>query len=466
MIFLILFFLNFANAAELSPGDSAAYTKLVGADSLGNFTYYVNATSGGALVVDGAATSIGRTWTLSNATDSVTSYQGGTWSYGRTWNLSSGSDSVSSTQSGSWNLNNITGTISLPTDAAKETKQDDEISKLNDIYVSTTSINGTLSSFAATNDTHLTTIEGLLAAPISVSSAQSGTWNINNISGVISLPTGASTAVNQTTANASLSSIDGKLTTTSNGLKVDGSAVIQPVSASSLPLPTGAATAANQSTANTTLLTIDSDLLSFKSANHSDLATLNITLGSPFQAGGSIGNTAFTANAGTNLNTSALATSTNLTAGTAKFQQVDGSGNVAPSGDTIGRAVFQKITDGTNTAAVKAASTAPVAADPAIVVTLSPNSAVASTPRTWSYRHVAGAATTTAKSGAGILHAVCQNSQQGTTTVYDNTAGSGTVIAVINAAGTPNCLTYDANFATGLTLVTTNGANDITATYQ
>ena len=37
---------------------------------------------------------------------------------------------------------------------------------------------------------------------------------------------------------------------TSNGLKVDGSAVTQPVSASALPLPTGAATAANQTNAN------------------------------------------------------------------------------------------------------------------------------------------------------------------------------------------------------------------------
>jgi len=36
--------------------------------------------------------------------------------------------------------------------------------------------------------------------------------------------------------------------------------------------------------------------------------------------------------------------------------------------------LFSKITDGTNTAAVKAASTAPVATDPALVVAISPNS--------------------------------------------------------------------------------------------
>ncbi len=48
------------------------------------------------------------------------------------------------------------------------------------------------------------------------------------------------------------------------------------------------------------------------------------------------------------------------------------SGNV---NQVIGDAGFEQITDGTNTVAVKAASTAPVATDPALVVTISPNSA-------------------------------------------------------------------------------------------
>jgi hypothetical protein len=45
--------------------------------------------------------------------------------------------------------------------------------------------------------------------------------------------------------------------TAANALKVDGSAVTQPVSAASLPLPTGAATSANQSTEITSLQLID-----------------------------------------------------------------------------------------------------------------------------------------------------------------------------------------------------------------
>jgi hypothetical protein len=47
----------------------------------------------------------------------------------------------------------------------------------------------------------------------SIPASQSGTWNINNVSGTVSLPTGAATANKQDTGNASLSSIDGKLPT-------------------------------------------------------------------------------------------------------------------------------------------------------------------------------------------------------------------------------------------------------------
>lgn len=90
-----------------------------------------------------------------------------------------------------------------------------------------------------------------------------------------------------------LASIDAKL---GGSLAVTGPltdaqlrATAVPVSASALPLPAGAATSALQTTGNTSLASILS------------------ALGSPFQAGGSIANTAFIANAGTNLNTSALA---------------------------------------------------------------------------------------------------------------------------------------------------------------
>lgn len=62
-------------------------------------------------------------------------------------------------------------------------------------------------------------------------------------------------------------------------------------------------------------------------------------------------------------------------------QVTDGT-NVMPTADVAARAQFDKITDGTNTAAVKAASTTAVAADPALVVAVSPNNTVAVTQST------------------------------------------------------------------------------------
>jgi len=81
------------------------------------------------------------------------------------------------------------------------------------------------------------------------------------------LPTGAATAANQTTANASLSSIDTKTPALGQAAMAASTPVViasnqtdVPISAASLPLPTGAATAANQTTGNNSLASIDTKL--------------------------------------------------------------------------------------------------------------------------------------------------------------------------------------------------------------
>jgi hypothetical protein len=51
--------------------------------------------------------------------------------------------------------------------------------------------------------------------PLPTSAAQSGTWNITNISGTVSLPTGAATAANQSAANTALTAIQTAVTSTS-----------------------------------------------------------------------------------------------------------------------------------------------------------------------------------------------------------------------------------------------------------
>lgn len=86
------------------------------------------------------------------------------------------------------------------------------------------------------------------------------------------------------------------------------------------------------------------------------------------------------------------------------------------------------------------------------------------------YAHISTATTTTVKSGAGFLYNVSVNSLgtvASTCTVYDNTAGSGTVIGVINTLALSGTFLNNLTFSTGLTLVTTGTvAPDITVSYR
>jgi hypothetical protein len=85
------------------------------------------------------------------------------------------------------------------------------------------------------------------------------------------------------------------------------------------------------------------------------------------------------------------------------------------------------------------------------------------------YSHLNANGTTTIKSGAGWLHNIVINikgATGNTITVYDNTSGSGTVIAVIDPTVQLVTLNYDVGFSTGLTVVLASGtAADITVSY-
>lgn len=96
---------------------------------------------------------------------------------------------------------------------------------------------------AGTNGTLAQAVQGITGGiPFAVSAS------------ALPLPTGAATSSLQTTGNASLTSMDGKIPSLVSGrMPIDGSGVTQPVSAASLPLPSGAATSALQSTINATL---------------------------------------------------------------------------------------------------------------------------------------------------------------------------------------------------------------------
>lgn len=88
-----------------------------------------------------------------------------------------------------------------------------------------------------------------------------------------------------------------------------------------------------------------------------------------------------------------------------------------------------------------------------------------------SFLNIAGAATTTVKSGSGTLDRIAINKAvaTGVITVYDNTAGSGTKIATITNPAvlldTQRGIDYGLAFTTGLTVVT-SAADDITVIYR
>lgn len=84
--------------------------------------------------------------------------------------------------------------------------------------------------------------------------------------------------------------------------------------------------------------------------------------------------------------------------------------------------------------------------------------------------HLNANGTTTLRTGPGVLHAVALNTKgaaANTLTLYDNTAASGTVIAVIDTVNlNTNMLLYDVAFAIGLTAILATGtAADVTISW-
>lgn len=80
--------------------------------------------------------------------------------------------------------------------------------------------------------------------------------------------------------------------------------------------------------------------------------------------------------------------------------------------------------------------------------------------------NIASATTTIVKIGIGVLHSITINkSVASTIEVYDNTAASGSSIALIAASVAAGTLTYDVEFSAGLT-IKTNGASDLTISYR
>ncbi len=157
--------------------------------------------------------------------------------------------------------------------------------------------------------------------------------------------------------------------TTAGALRVDASGTTQPVSLTSTTI-TGSVAVTGPLT--DTQLRASAVPVSLTSTTITGTVTTTALTDTQLRATPVPVSGTVTANAGTNLNTSALALDATLTGGTART----------------------KITDGSNNAAVKAASTAAVAADPAVVVAVSPNNTLQN-----NLAQVAGSTVSTAATG-------------------------------------------------------------------
>jgi hypothetical protein len=177
-------------------------------------------------------------------------------------------------------------------------------------------------------------------------------------------------------------------------------------------IDSGSTTAVTQATGTNLHSVVDSGSITATQATGTNLHTV-------------VDSGTMTANAGTNLNTSALALDATLTGGTQRT----------------------KITDGSNNAAVKAASTAAAATDPAMVVAISPNNTVAATQSgTWTLQPGNTANTTAWLMNVG---------QFGGSNVATGTGASGVGVPRVTVANdsnvivTPPTLTKATQGATG-----------------
>ena len=137
--------------------------------------------------------------------------------------------------------------------------------------------------------------------------------------------------------------------------------------------------------------------------------------------------------------------------------------SITPAGDAR---TVAKVTDGTNTATVKAASTAPTASDTALVATLSPNSRPGGGS---SFTWFSTATGSLLKTGAGVVRRIIIGSNvYGTVTLHDNTSAAGTVItSVTSTPSTPcNQVELGVTFSTGLYCTTTGNGISVTVVYD
>lgn len=243
-----------------------------------------------------------------------------------------------------------------------------------------------------------------------------------------------------------------------------GTGVTLPVSAASLPLPTGASTSALQTTGNTSIGSIDTKTPALGQALAASSVPVVLTAAQVVTLTPPAAITGFALEAGhlATIDTStakipaqgqALAAASLpvvLTAAQQTALTPPSNTGYALDATLTGGTARTKITDGTNNAAVKAASIAAVATDPAVVVAISPNNVV---PVSLTSTTLTGNVTVVQPTGTN-LHAVLDT---GSTTAVTQATGTNLHTVVDSGSITANAGTNLNTSALALDATLTGG---------
>lgn len=272
-------------SSTLIGGSDGGQLRPLSATTSGGVNYLKVDTSG--FISIGAATSALQTTgnsSLSSIDGKLTSVNVGTIP-----SIPTGSNNIGS-------ITNVTGTVSLPTGAATSSNQTTANSSLSSIDGKLTSVTvGTLPSIPAgsnaigsvsvSNFPATQPVSGTVTANAGTGTfqtnvtnstlavTQSGTWDINNISGTVSLPTGAATSALQTQISGQLPATLGAKTTT-NSMAVN-IASDQVVNVSSTAASTGSGSGAAATVSTVITLTAPANATGFVLMNL-DTSTANV----------------------------------------------------------------------------------------------------------------------------------------------------------------------------------------------
>lgn len=100
-------------------------------------------------------------------------------------------------------------------------------------------------------------------------------------------------------------------------------------------------------------------------------------------------------------------------------------------------------------------------------LTMDPSGRLCDNGAGFTYTHIATSTTVPIKAGPGSLHTICVNTAAASSTITADDALTATTPTMAIASGaTAGCFLYDIQFATGLTVVTANGAPDVTISWR